>query len=140
MIFGRWRPSGAVVASIIFGLSVYLSYDLVTYQIPISIYILQTFPYLITIAVVAGLIGRVRRPPRTAALRARLAERPETTTARAAAFIAARARSTDPEQSRPEEGAARGVARARGVTDLNLTGGYVRDLLAATDQAPLAPA
>jgi general nucleoside transport system permease protein len=41
---------------------VYLSYDLVTYQFPASIYILQTFPYLITIAVVAGLIGRVRAP------------------------------------------------------------------------------
>jgi simple sugar transport system permease protein len=62
LIFGRWRPSGAVVASIIFGLSVYLSYNLVTYQVPVSIYILQMFPYLITIAVVAGLIGRVRAP------------------------------------------------------------------------------
>jgi simple sugar transport system permease protein len=62
LIFGRWRPSGAVVASIIFGLSVYLSYNLVTYQVPVSIYILGMFPYLITIAVVAGLIGRVRAP------------------------------------------------------------------------------
>jgi simple sugar transport system permease protein len=62
MIFGKWRPSGALVASIIFGLSVYLSYELVTYQVPVSLYILQMFPYLITIAVVAGLIGRVRPP------------------------------------------------------------------------------
>jgi ABC-type uncharacterized transport system permease subunit len=62
LIFGRWRPSGAVVASIIFGLSVYLSYELVTYQVPISLYFLEMFPYLITIAVVAGLIGRVRPP------------------------------------------------------------------------------
>ncbi|HEY5104401.1 MAG TPA: ABC transporter permease [Acidimicrobiales bacterium] len=62
LIFGRWRPSGAVVASIIFGLSVYLSYNLQTYQVPVSLYILQMFPYLITIAVVAGLIGRVRPP------------------------------------------------------------------------------
>jgi len=62
MIFGRWRPSGAVVASVIFGLSVYLSYILVSYQVPVSIYILQMIPYLITIAVVAGLIGRVRPP------------------------------------------------------------------------------
>lgn len=62
LIFGRWRPSGAVVASIIFGLSVYLSYNLLTYQVPVSIYVLQMFPYLITIAVVAGLIGRVRAP------------------------------------------------------------------------------
>lgn len=62
MIFGRWRPSGAVVASVIFGLSVYLSYNLVTYNVPISLYFLQMFPYVITIAVVAGLIGRVRPP------------------------------------------------------------------------------
>jgi ABC-type uncharacterized transport system permease subunit len=62
LIFGRWRPSGAVVASIIFGLSVYLSYELVTYQVPVSLYFLQMFPYLITIGVVAGLIGRVRPP------------------------------------------------------------------------------
>ncbi|MGA2123068.1 MAG: ABC transporter permease [Acidimicrobiales bacterium] len=62
MIFGKWRPSGALVASIIFGLSVYLSYELVTYQVPVSLYVLQMFPYLITIAVVAGLIGRVRPP------------------------------------------------------------------------------
>ncbi len=62
MIFGRWRPSGAVVASIIFGLSVALSYELVTYSVPVSLYALQMFPYLITIAVVAGLIGRVRPP------------------------------------------------------------------------------
>jgi simple sugar transport system permease protein len=62
MIFGRWRPSGAVVACIIFGLSVALSYELVTYNVPVSLYVLQMFPYLITIAVVAGLIGRVRPP------------------------------------------------------------------------------
>jgi simple sugar transport system permease protein len=62
MIFGRWRPSGAVVASIIFGVSVYLSYTLQQFDVPVSLYILQMFPYLITIAVVAGLIGRVRPP------------------------------------------------------------------------------
>ena len=62
MIFGRWRPSGAVMASVIFGLSVYLSYTLTSYQVPVSLYIIQMFPYLITIAVVAGLIGRVRAP------------------------------------------------------------------------------
>jgi ABC-type uncharacterized transport system permease subunit len=62
MIFGRWRPSGAVVASVLFGLSVYLSYILVSFQVPISIYILGMFPYVVTIVVVSGLIGRVRAP------------------------------------------------------------------------------
>ena len=38
------------------------SYELVTYQVPISLYFLQMIPYLITIGVVAGLIGRVRPP------------------------------------------------------------------------------
>jgi ABC-type uncharacterized transport system permease subunit len=62
MIFGRWRPSGAVVASIIFGMTVYLAANLQGFSVPISTEILQMFPYLITIAVVAGLIGRVRPP------------------------------------------------------------------------------
>ncbi len=62
MIFGRWRPSGAVVASIIFGMSVYLAANLQEFSVPISGEILTMFPYLITIAVVAGLIGRVRPP------------------------------------------------------------------------------
>jgi len=62
MIFGRWRPSGAVVASVLFGLSVYLSSNLQTYNVPVSTYILNMFPYIITIAVVSGLIGRVRAP------------------------------------------------------------------------------
>jgi simple sugar transport system permease protein len=62
MIFGRWRPSGAVVASIIFGVSVPLAQLLGQYNVPVSIYILNMFPYLITIFVVAGLIGRVRAP------------------------------------------------------------------------------
>jgi ABC-type uncharacterized transport system permease subunit len=62
LIFGRWRPSGAVVASVLFGVSVYLASNLQTYQIPVSTEILGMFPYIITIAVVSGLIGRVRAP------------------------------------------------------------------------------
>jgi len=63
MIFGRWRPSGAVVASVLFGFSVYISYALKSiYQIPISTEILNMFPYVITIIVVSGLVGRVRAP------------------------------------------------------------------------------
>jgi general nucleoside transport system permease protein len=62
MIFGKWKPSGAVVASIIFGLSAYLVDALQSYSVPVSTEFLTMFPYLITIAVVAGLIGRVRPP------------------------------------------------------------------------------
>ncbi len=62
LIFGRWRPSGAVVASVLFGMSVYLAQNLQTYQVPVSTEILGMFPYVVTIAVVSGLIGRVRPP------------------------------------------------------------------------------
>jgi simple sugar transport system permease protein len=63
MIFGRWRPSGAVVASVLFGFSVYIAYALKSiYQLPISSEILNMFPYVITIFVVSGLVGRVRAP------------------------------------------------------------------------------
>lgn len=62
LIFGRWKPSGAVVASIIFGLSAYLVNALQSYNVPLSSEIIGMFPYIITIAVVAGLIGRVRPP------------------------------------------------------------------------------
>jgi ABC-type uncharacterized transport system permease subunit len=60
LIFGRWRPSGAVVASVIFGISVYLAANLQTYRIPVPSAILSMFPYVITIVVVSGLIGRGR--------------------------------------------------------------------------------
>ncbi len=62
LIFGRWTPSGAVVASVLFGISSYLANNLQSYSIPVSTEVLNMFPYLITIAVVAGLIGRVRPP------------------------------------------------------------------------------
>lgn len=62
MIFGKWKPSGAVVASIIFGLSGYMVDNLQSTNVPISTEFLTMFPYLVTIAVVAGLIGRVRPP------------------------------------------------------------------------------
>ena len=62
MIFGKWKPSGAVVASILFGVSAYLVDALQSYSIPISTELLTMFPYLVTIAVGAGLVGRVRAP------------------------------------------------------------------------------
>jgi general nucleoside transport system permease protein len=62
MIFGKWKPSGAVMASIIFGLSAYMVDNLQSSNVPISTEFITMFPYLITIAVVAGLIGRVRPP------------------------------------------------------------------------------
>jgi len=47
---------------VLFGMSVYLADNLQTYNIPISTEILTMFPYIITIFVVSGLVGRVRAP------------------------------------------------------------------------------
>ncbi len=62
MIFGKWKPSGAVVASLLFGVSAYLVDALQNENVPIPTEFMTMFPYLVTIAVVAGLIGRVRPP------------------------------------------------------------------------------
>lgn len=62
MIFGKWKPSGAVVASLLFGISAYLVDALQNENVPIPTEFMTMFPYLVTIAVVAGLIGRVRPP------------------------------------------------------------------------------
>ena len=51
-----------MVASVLFGLSAYLANGLQSYSVPISSEFIGMFPYLVTIAVVAGLIGRVRPP------------------------------------------------------------------------------
>ncbi len=62
MIFGKWKPSGAVVASLLFGVSAYLVDALQNENVPIPTEFMTMFPYVVTIAVVAGLIGRVRPP------------------------------------------------------------------------------
>ncbi|MFC7548320.1 ABC transporter permease [Plantactinospora sp. GCM10030261] len=62
LIFGRWSPTGALLAALFFGfadqLSTYLS--LINSVIPSQF--LAMLPYLATILAVAGLVGRVRAP------------------------------------------------------------------------------
>ena len=62
MIFGRWKPLGAVAAALLFGFARNLGPQLETLKVPLSIYLLQMAPYLATIIAVAGLVGRVRAP------------------------------------------------------------------------------
>jgi simple sugar transport system permease protein len=62
MIFGRWRPYGALVAALLFGFAQNVQTFLALFNIPIPSTILSMAPYVITIAVVAGLVGRVRPP------------------------------------------------------------------------------
>lgn len=62
MIFGRWRPFGAMSAALLFGFSTALPSFLEVLNVDIPTPFLSAAPYLITIAVVAGLVGRVRAP------------------------------------------------------------------------------
>ena len=62
MIFGRWRPFGALSAALLFGFAVSLQSFLAVLGVNIPSPFLSMAPYVITIAVVAGLVGRVRPP------------------------------------------------------------------------------
>lgn len=62
MIFGGWTPIGAFLASLVFGFADALQARLSILNISVPSEILLMVPYLVTIAVVAGLVGRVRMP------------------------------------------------------------------------------
>jgi simple sugar transport system permease protein len=62
MIFGRWKPLGAVAAALLFGFSSQLGSVLGLLQVPVPSQILLMAPYVATIIAVAGLVGKVRAP------------------------------------------------------------------------------
>lgn len=62
LIFGRWHPVGAFVAALVFGFSEELQVRLALLDTPIPSELLLMTPYVVTIVVVAGLVGRSRPP------------------------------------------------------------------------------
>jgi ABC-type uncharacterized transport system permease subunit len=62
MIFGRYTPFGAIGAGLLFGFSSQLESILSTMNVPIQSNLLLMTPYVVTIIVVAGLVGKVRPP------------------------------------------------------------------------------
>jgi len=62
MIFGRWHPVGALAAALVFGFADSLQQKLALLQTPIPSEFLAMAPYIASIVVVAGLIGRARAP------------------------------------------------------------------------------
>jgi len=62
MIFGAWNPVGAFLAALVFGFFDSLRQKFGLLDTPIPTEFLAMAPYLVTIIVVAGLIGRVRPP------------------------------------------------------------------------------
>jgi general nucleoside transport system permease protein len=61
VIFGRWDPLGAVLASLLFG---YADTFRIVFEskIPIPSQFVQMFPYVLALVVLAGLAGRARAP------------------------------------------------------------------------------
>lgn len=62
MIFGAWTPIGAFLASLVFGFADALQSRLSILGSPVPGEFLLMVPYITTIVVVAGLVGRVRMP------------------------------------------------------------------------------
>lgn len=62
MIFGNWHPVGALGAGFLFGFSESLTTKLSLLRFPIPAEILLMLPYVITIIVLGGVVGRSRGP------------------------------------------------------------------------------
>jgi simple sugar transport system permease protein len=62
VIFGRWHPVGVFAAALVFGFADALQQKLAILQTGIPSEFLLMAPYLVTIVVVAGLVGRSRGP------------------------------------------------------------------------------
>lgn len=62
MIFGNWMPAGALGAGLLFGLSDSLAGKLTILRIPIPPKFLEMAPYLVTMIVLAGVVGRTTPP------------------------------------------------------------------------------
>jgi simple sugar transport system permease protein len=61
VIFGRWRPGGALVATLLFGFSSALADRLPAFSGTLAT-LFQALPYVLTLVAVAGLIGASRPP------------------------------------------------------------------------------
>ncbi len=62
MIFGKWNPIGAFGASLIFGFADSLQTNLAILRVPIPSQFLLMAPYLVTMIVLAGVVGRAMPP------------------------------------------------------------------------------
>ena len=62
IIVGRWSPAGALVACLLFGATDALQLRIQGLRLPVSSYVIQMLPYVVSLAVLAGL-GRGARLP-----------------------------------------------------------------------------
>jgi simple sugar transport system permease protein len=61
LIFGRWRPGGALAAALLFGFSTALAQRLPAFS-PNAATLFQALPYVLTLIAVAGVVGRSIAP------------------------------------------------------------------------------
>jgi simple sugar transport system permease protein len=62
MIFGKWNPIGAYASSLIFGFADSLQVKMQILRTPIPSEFLQMAPYIVTMIVLAGVVGRAMPP------------------------------------------------------------------------------
>ena len=62
MIFGKWSSIGSLAASLIFGFADSLRTNLAILRVPIPSQFLLMAPYLVTMVVLAGVVGRANPP------------------------------------------------------------------------------
>jgi simple sugar transport system permease protein len=62
MIFGNYMPVGAMIAGLLFGFSDSLAASLAVLRVKIPSEFLLMTPYLITMLVLAGVVGRAQIP------------------------------------------------------------------------------
>jgi simple sugar transport system permease protein len=62
LIFGKWTPSGLFGGALLFGFSDTLGTRLQALEVPVPSQFLQMVPYIVTIIVLAGLVGRAHPP------------------------------------------------------------------------------
>ncbi len=62
MIFGKWSPLGAFSASLLFGFADSLQVKMQILQVPIASEFLLMAPYIVTMIVLAGVVGRAMPP------------------------------------------------------------------------------
>jgi ABC-type uncharacterized transport system permease subunit len=61
VIFGKWRPTGALMATLLFGFASALADRLPTFSQSLGT-LFQALPYFLTLVAVAGVVGRSRAP------------------------------------------------------------------------------
>ena len=62
MIFGKWTPGGAMAGALLFGFASALNTRFQSYGVPIPSQFIQMLPNLVTMIVLAGLVGRAVAP------------------------------------------------------------------------------